>query len=91
MTAQQQTHFIQHHCSMFLSCRFPFPSVDCGPSPQIANATSIGGTFFTSVGDEVRYYCDFGTTLVGNATIVCLDDGTWSDPPMCIPPSEYMN
>ena len=64
--------------------------VDCGPPPQIANGTVIGG-FFTSVGNTASYFCDFGTNLVGNSTITCQDDGTWEDPPMCVLPGECMN
>lgn len=67
-----------------------FQSVDCGPPPQITNGTVVGG-FFTSVGSVVGYSCDFPTNLVGNDTIYCRDDGTWEDPPICVPPSEYMN
>ena len=65
-------------------------SAGCGPPPEIANGTRIGG-FFTTVGNTAFYFCnDFDATLLGNDTIACLADGTWEDPPMCVPPSEYI-
>ena len=62
--------------------------VDCGPPPQIKNGTLIGRAF-TSVGSVAAYYCSPGTIRVGNNPIVCQDDGTWGDPPMCVLPGEY--
>ena len=61
-------------------------AVSCGPPPQIANGTEFGG-FPNTPGATARYFCDFGTNLVGNRTISCRDAGTWDDPPMCVPQS----
>ena len=66
-----------------------FQSGYCGFPPQVTNG-NVYYRIFASVGSVARYYCDFGTNLVGNRTIVCQDDGTWEDPPMCVLPSEYM-
>ena len=64
-----------------------FFSADCGPPPEIANGNSIGG-FYNPVGSTAFYFCDFGATLLGNDTIICQDDRTWEDPPMCVVPGE---
>ncbi|KAL5010907.1 hypothetical protein ScPMuIL_013212 [Solemya velum] len=47
--------------------------VDCGLPPAGCTAES------TSVGGAAVCECDEGFTAIGNTTIVCLDDGTWSD------------
>ena len=51
--------------------------VDCGRPPDLANGHfTRNGTF---LGDTATYTCDTGYTLVGNATRICQNDGTWSD------------
>ena len=92
--------FCQHNCLCMSATRCTYIrtynplwlfSVDCGPPPEIANGTFIGGTF-TTVGNTAFYYCnDFSATRVGNSTITCQDDGTWEDPPLCVLPSKCMN
>ena len=70
-------------------------SVECGPPPQIANGTasiiSTSGSVSGSRTTAAYYFCNGGARLVGNSTIDCRDDGTWEDPPMCVPPGEYMD
>ena len=72
-----------------------FFSVDCGPPPKIANGTAnVISTSDSVSGSRIiaaYYLCNGGATLVGNRTIDCRDDGTWEDPPMCVPVGEYMN
>ncbi|KAL4219781.1 scavenger receptor [Mactra antiquata] len=54
--------------------------VDCGdPTPYkgIRNSTN---TTYDSV---VEISCDSGNEIIGNSTIICQADGTWSDNPVC--------
>ena len=68
---------------------------DCGPPPQIESGTasvlSTGGSVSGSRTIAAYYFCNGDARLVGNSTIDCRDDGTWEDPPMCVPLGEYMN
>ena len=50
-------------------------------SPPANGQVTQTGTEFESTAE---YSCDAGFRLIGNDTIVCQADGTWSDPPTCI-------
>ncbi|XP_059915914.1 complement factor H-related protein 1-like isoform X1 [Gadus macrocephalus] len=49
----------------------------CGVTPQILNGKA------QERGKVVTYSCSTGYVLVGVATVDCLSDGRWSDPPAC--------
>ena len=73
---------------------YNYSLVDCGPPPEIANGSARAfDTIHYGFGlrTVAASFCNRGARLVGNSTIDCRDDGTWEDPPMCVPLSEYMN
>ncbi|XP_077981970.1 sushi, von Willebrand factor type A, EGF and pentraxin domain-containing protein 1-like [Glandiceps talaboti] len=54
----------------------------CGYPGTLSDGQKLGVSYY--VGDTVRWQCDFGYTLVGNAAITCTLDGTWSGAkPVC--------
>ncbi|XP_029470754.1 sushi, von Willebrand factor type A, EGF and pentraxin domain-containing protein 1 [Rhinatrema bivittatum] len=55
--------------------------VSCGPPRHIENGF-IRGTFH-QYGDMVTYSCYSGYMLEGGMRSVCLDNQTWSQPPVC--------
>ncbi|KAJ6652259.1 hypothetical protein lerEdw1_012928 [Lerista edwardsae] len=60
-------------------------AVQCQAPPYIQNGThnNMEATLFTS-GMSVKYTCDPGSVLLGEATIYCTASGTWSSPsPHC--------
>ena len=59
--------------------------VVCGaPDAPEDGTVSATGHHYLSV---TTFECSEGYKLVGNASAVCTDDGTWSAPaPICIPP-----
>ncbi|XP_066480760.1 complement receptor type 1-like [Tiliqua scincoides] len=64
------------HCELVVQCQTP---------PYIQNGTrsNMETTLFTS-GMSVKYTCDPGSVLLGEATIFCTGSGTWSSPaPRC--------
>ncbi|XP_070604625.1 complement receptor type 1-like [Erythrolamprus reginae] len=58
--------------------------LQCQPPPDIQNGIhSNQETLFPS-GMLVKYTCNHGYALIGDATIQCMDNGTWSSPaPNC--------
>ena len=85
-----EEYIVTNNCRDHLQLFF---SADCGPPPQIANGTARTGMSYTVYEHPTTtayYYCNVGARLVGNRSIDCRDDGTWEDPPMCVPPGEYM-
>ncbi|XP_026500502.1 locomotion-related protein Hikaru genki isoform X1 [Vanessa tameamea] len=53
----------------------------------LTTATSKDGKY--PVGDLIIYSCEEGYEIVGEASIVCTENGFWSHPPpFCLPPSE---
>ena len=44
---------------------------------------SIGGDGIAVPGDTCTYTCDDGYMVVGDMTITCGDDGSWSDNTRC--------
>lgn len=68
---------------IFLS--FSFVGVQCPPPPGIANGQHSGHPEDSYLpGSAVQYTCGKGYSLVGNASISCTADGTWSRPqPRC--------
>ena len=59
-----------------------FTVVPCTILKNPANGTlRLTGT---SYGNTATYTCDTGFVLVGSETLICGDDGMWSDlPPVC--------
>ena len=57
-------------------------SVDCGllPDPDNGIVLLIG----TLVGSKAIYSCDPGYTRVGDATVVCQNDGNWAGTATCL-------
>lgn len=53
--------------------------VDCGTLVAPSNGGIITGA--TTVGSVVRYTCNEGFRVVGEAVRRCEVDGRWSDPP----------
>ncbi|XP_053386930.1 uncharacterized protein LOC123542087 [Mercenaria mercenaria] len=54
--------------------------VDCGDPTPIKGSSDKNETTFGTV---VKVTCDPGNNIIGNSTITCQDDGTWSDNPVC--------
>ena len=60
-----------------------YKPVSCGDPPNITNAMAINGSSYAPSSTE--YFCQDETfTMVGNKTIQCLYNGTWSELPKCI-------
>ena len=55
------------------------------PQPEGTGCDNCARAFAFVTGDQVRYECRAGYTIVGNSIITCQSDGTWSNPPQCIP------
>ena len=56
-------------------------AVDCGTPPGPANGTvTLTGTL---VGFRATYQCESGFRVVGDSTVVCQADGTWSGSATC--------
>ena len=51
----------------------------------IIHDDDAGGDGHPAVGDHAKFSCDAGYQLVGDVTVTCQSDGTWSgtDPPRC--------
>ena len=59
-------------------------SSDCGSIPDPANGM-ISAKSGTTVGKTVQFSCNLGYDLIGVETIICEDDGRWSDSaPLCV-------
>ncbi|NWT89093.1 CFAH factor, partial [Lanius ludovicianus] len=58
--------------------------IACGPPPEIASGSIVGGTVEQyQHGDRKQYECNGEFKLVGSKEIECVD-GQWSPPPSCI-------
>ncbi|KAI1888388.1 hypothetical protein AGOR_G00184630 [Albula goreensis] len=55
--------------------------VACGPPLHVANGVVRGAVF--QFGDTAVYSCFGGYTMVGSSRSVCLENGTWTPPPIC--------
>ncbi|CAF4748505.1 unnamed protein product [Pieris macdunnoughi] len=56
----------------------------------LTKTTSKDGKY--PVGDLLIYTCDTGYQVLGEASIVCTENGFWSHPPpFCVPPAEIKN
>lgn len=67
-----------------LSCQKPCPALEANQHRQItpADKCTSGKSLF---GTACTYSCDLSYSLNGPRSIVCMDDGTWSEiPPMCL-------
>ena len=72
-------------------CRPILCPVPSEPVNGQVNVISVGGNGGSdgedraTVGDEAKFSCDVGYQLVGDVTVTCLSDGTWSsiDLPHC--------
>uniref|UniRef100_A0A674GI92 Sushi domain-containing protein n=1 Tax=Taeniopygia guttata TaxID=59729 RepID=A0A674GI92_TAEGU len=85
---------VQHHSACLplaprssseLNSHFPPAVRPCPMPPEVANGKHNGQdkAFFTA-GMAVRYSCDPGYYLVGNAAVSCRASGNWSQPrPRC--------
>ncbi|KAF7253689.1 Complement receptor type 2 [Varanus komodoensis] len=76
------------YCTDLGTWSFPAPRcevVQCQLPPPVQNgAHSNQGTAVFTRGMSVKYACEPGYTLTGEATIYCSDFGTWSPaPPRC--------
>ena len=49
----------------------------CGPIPEMSNSLHYGNSY--DFGTEIIYSCLDGQTVTGNISIVCEEDGHWSD------------
>ena len=69
----------------YLEYVFIFTLVTCSrPLPPPNGFFSHGSLYNSYVGHRVAYGCDYGYRLIGSATIVCQNDGTWNAPvPTC--------
>uniref|UniRef100_A0A8C4U143 Sushi domain-containing protein n=1 Tax=Falco tinnunculus TaxID=100819 RepID=A0A8C4U143_FALTI len=78
---------LTHQCSIAPT---PFPL--CPPPPGIANGKHSGQLSDTHLpGSTVQYSCRDGYSLVGNTSISCTAEGTWSRPqPRCEGPTGRM-
>ena len=60
---------------------------DCPDPGSISNGRILGSSF--AKGHSLRYVCNPGFQLLGEKSISCLDDASWSDlPPKCITEGE---
>ncbi|XP_070797211.1 complement receptor type 2-like [Pituophis catenifer annectens] len=58
--------------------------VQCQPPPDIQNGIHSNQETLFSSGTLVKYTCNPGYALIGEATIQCMDNGRWSSPvPNC--------
>ncbi|XP_070563038.1 LOW QUALITY PROTEIN: sushi, von Willebrand factor type A, EGF and pentraxin domain-containing protein 1-like [Ptychodera flava] len=58
-------------------------TIDCGPPPDVANASMIGTLYtYRSV---VVYSCENGFDLIGSSDIICQLDAQWTPVPVCEP------
>ncbi|XP_004677499.1 PREDICTED: sushi, von Willebrand factor type A, EGF and pentraxin domain-containing protein 1 [Condylura cristata] len=55
--------------------------ISCGPPAHIDNAIARGVHY--QYGDMVTYSCYSGYMLEGSLRSVCLENGTWTSPPIC--------
>lgn len=83
---------LQHDCFDFTSMndhKYLSFLTDCG---QIAITHGRLDTSATNYGTIVTVQCNDGYSMVGNAAIHCLPDGTWTQIPSCRQISEsYLN
>uniref|UniRef100_A0A8D0F6Y0 Sushi domain-containing protein n=1 Tax=Strix occidentalis caurina TaxID=311401 RepID=A0A8D0F6Y0_STROC len=79
--------------SVSLIClSFSFAEVTCPPPPGIANGNHSGQPSDSHLpGSAVQYSCRDGYSLIGNASISCTAEGTWSRPrPRCEAPNQTL-
>ncbi|XP_042551824.1 sushi, von Willebrand factor type A, EGF and pentraxin domain-containing protein 1 [Dipodomys spectabilis] len=55
--------------------------ISCGPPVHVENAITRG--IYHQYGDMVTYSCYSGYMLEGSLRSVCLENGTWTSPPIC--------
>ncbi|XP_076997754.1 sushi, von Willebrand factor type A, EGF and pentraxin domain-containing protein 1 isoform X2 [Tamandua tetradactyla] len=55
--------------------------ISCGPPVHVENAIARGGRY--RYGDMITYSCFSGYMLEGSLRSVCLENGTWTSPPIC--------
>lgn len=53
----------------------------CGTSPDVQNSAKV--VHGQGIGDSLVYTCQQGYEMFGNATIHCMSDENWSEPPSC--------
>lgn len=58
-----------------------FIFVDCKEPPQLLNTESVDGySRKYSTWSTYNYDCVTGSSMTGNSTIICQDNGEWSEP-----------
>ncbi|KAF4019587.1 hypothetical protein G4228_011363 [Cervus hanglu yarkandensis] len=55
--------------------------ISCGPPTHVENAIARGVHY--QYGDMITYSCYSGYMLEGSLRSVCLENGTWTSPPVC--------
>uniref|UniRef100_A0A8C6R2L0 Sushi, von Willebrand factor type A, EGF and pentraxin domain-containing protein 1 n=1 Tax=Nannospalax galili TaxID=1026970 RepID=A0A8C6R2L0_NANGA len=55
--------------------------ISCGPPAHVENAIARGVHY--QYGDMITYSCYSGYMLEGSLRSVCLENGTWTSPPIC--------
>uniref|UniRef100_A0A8C4N059 Sushi, von Willebrand factor type A, EGF and pentraxin domain-containing protein 1 n=1 Tax=Equus asinus asinus TaxID=83772 RepID=A0A8C4N059_EQUAS len=55
--------------------------ISCGPPTHVENAIARGVHY--QYGDMITYSCYSGYMLEGSLRSVCLENGTWTSPPIC--------
>ncbi|KAM4876293.1 sushi, von Willebrand factor type A, EGF and pentraxin domain-containing protein 1 [Thomomys bottae] len=55
--------------------------ISCGPPAHVENAIARG--IHHQYGDMITYSCYSGYMLEGSLRSVCLENGTWTSPPIC--------
>ena len=55
--------------------------IDCGPLDAPTKGFVTSGE--TTIGSNATFSCEIGFELIGEATVLCLDTGSWSGSPTC--------
>lgn len=70
-----------HHNCIFCSC---FVAVSCGNVPQVPHSVMVSNvTQNLKFKEVIEYRCEDNYTLVGNGSVVCQEDRTYSSLPQC--------
>ena len=68
------------------TCRVKLAPPACTRLPTVDNAFEVSATFdrTANAGDYVKYQCQSSFLMVGNDTVVCQADGSWTLLPKCV-------
>lgn len=68
--------------------RTAFSDEKCEQPPKVPHAEWLyeqgDSPFPFIVGDKIQYNCETGYRLIGEPTVVCKENGIWSDQPICM-------